>query len=119
MLENPNEVNGSFSSIKRYLSVQYGCGDESNSIEIVGNRGATAGYLEQLHRSSPRTQQGAMAQSVNVSGLLQLSGAVRGLHDHTDVNALPAAVLDSWGGKRDGHCFGVNDRFWSKTSAGI
>lgn len=55
-----------------YLSLQYGFGDENNSIEIVGERNWLAGRMNQLIADSP-VPQGVMAVPATVKGVLRFS----------------------------------------------
>lgn len=78
-----------------YLSLQYGYGDENNSIEIVGERRALTERLRQLtfdHLERP----GVMALPTVVTGILQYSSTAR-----LDATKLPPAVAASWEGSQD------------------
>ncbi|WEK47235.1 MAG: hypothetical protein P0Y56_02830 [Candidatus Andeanibacterium colombiense] len=100
----------------RYAVVQYGYGDENNSIEVVGKRKTVAKSLARLmeaqirHERALRTVGGTaevsdgpytgMAAPANVVGRLRLSTSLAG-RKKAQVNALPAAALESWGGGQD------------------
>ena len=96
----------------RYSVIQYGFGDENNSIELVGKTSLIKDALAELmsaqkeHERASRTI-GAqrpdimpfrgMAIPANVKGRLRLSGSLGG-RASAQVNALPPAALKSWGG---------------------
>lgn len=98
-----------------YSVIQYGFGDENNSIEIVGEKSLIKQALDalmegqqNLERAS-RTDGGAgadpqpflgMAIPANVKGRLRLSGSLGG-RVPAEVNALPLAALESWGGQKN------------------
>ncbi|GEM_PF-1335910 len=99
----------------RYAVVQYGYGDENNSIEIVGEEGEIRNSLARLmtgqikHERAIRTVGATrpppapftgMAVPANVIGRLRLSGSLGG-REAAQVNALPHAALESWGGGQD------------------
>jgi hypothetical protein len=99
----------------RYAVVQYGYGDENNSIEVVGKRKTIAKSLKRLmkaqirHERAIRTVGGVhpedrpytgMAAPANVVGRLRLSKSLAGRRK-AQVNALPTAALESWGGEQD------------------
>lgn len=93
----------------RYSVIQYGFGDENNSIELVGETTEIKDGLAQLMRTQESDQRAsdpahagenrptAMAIPANVTGRLRLSGSLRG-RPSEQVNALPSAALTSWGG---------------------
>lgn len=85
----------------RYLIVQYGFGDENNSIEVVGEReevlGAVAELLRKYQPGALATSGGAftgMAIPASVTGLLQYSSIA-------DMGDIPEALKQSWQGKQD------------------
>jgi hypothetical protein len=99
----------------RYAVIQYGYGDENNSIEIVGEEKEIRRGLDRLmnaqlkHERAIRTVGGerppetpftGMAVPANVVGRLRLSGSLGG-RETEQVNALPRAALTSWGGTQD------------------
>ncbi|WP_207093698.1 hypothetical protein [Novosphingobium sp. PY1] len=99
----------------RYSVIQYGFGDENNSIEIVGESKEIRSSLDQLmaaqieherairtigaDRPEPKPFTG-MAIPANVIGRVRLSGSLGG-RQKEQVNALPRAALSSWGGSQD------------------
>lgn len=99
----------------RYSVIQYGYGDENNSIEIVGESKEIRRSLDHLmatqikherairtfgaDRPEPRPFTG-MAIPANVIGRVRLSGSLGG-REKEQVNALPRAALSSWGGTQD------------------
>ncbi|MBO9713547.1 hypothetical protein [Sphingomonas sp.] len=78
-----------------YLSIQYGYGDENNSIELVGDRkmlvdavnGMVSSYFPDL---------GGMAFPASVTGVLQYSTMVR-----RNPSLIPPLIDASWGGEQD------------------
>lgn len=99
----------------RYAVIQYGYGDENNSIEIVGEENEIRRSLGHLmdrqlrHERAIRTVGDdrpppapftGMAIPANVVGRLRLSGSLGG-REMEEVNALPRAALNSWGGTQD------------------
>ncbi|BAK65066.1 hypothetical protein SLG_03910 [Sphingobium sp. SYK-6] len=99
----------------RYAVVQYGYGDENNSIEVVGSRRDIAAALKGLMDGQCRHERAigtvgatpppekpftGMAVPANVMGRLRLSRSL-GRRTASQVNALPQAALTSWGGGQD------------------
>ncbi|MBO9498605.1 MAG: hypothetical protein J7496_11300 [Novosphingobium sp.] len=99
----------------RYAVVQYGYGDENNSIEVVGKRKTVAKSLDRLMKAQLKHEKAiraigsdpvpdrpytGMAAPANVVGRLRLSKSLAGRRK-AQVNALPAAALESWGGEQD------------------
>lgn len=99
----------------RYQVLQYGFGDENNSIEVVGEASSLSESLDRLlaqqtGRERARRYDGErvpearplqeMAVPASVRGQLRLSGSLRRV-DRREVNALPNAALNSWGGGQD------------------
>ncbi|AXE65396.1 hypothetical protein BBF93_15060 [Hyphomonas sp. CACIAM 19H1] len=77
-----------------YISLQYGYGDENNSLEIVGERTFLSSKLNKLARGS----EGVMAINARVEGRLQLSK----LSDSKFMgNQLPEFIRQSWTGLQD------------------
>jgi hypothetical protein len=89
----------------RYVAIQYGFGDENNSIELVGEREAVAGDLATMFAQarSELTAAGKrrtpMALPATVRGRLQLSGSLK--ERKGAPSPLPLAARDSWGGGQD------------------
>ncbi|MCP1375797.1 hypothetical protein [Dyella lutea] len=99
----------------RYRLLQYGFGDENNSIEVVGEAAAIAAQLHKLAHAEVDYDRAcrsngendaqsrpleAMAVPANVLGQLRLSGSLHS-EDGRRVNALPKAARASWGGGQD------------------
>jgi len=78
-----------------YLSLQYGYGDENNSIEIVGERVALTRALQRMIFDHARGVE-VMALPAVVTGILQYSSTA-----HLEDTKLPAAVRSSWQGSQD------------------
>lgn len=77
-----------------YISLQYGYGDENNSLEIVGERTFLSGKLNRL----AQRYEGVMAINARVEGRLQLSK----LTDSKFMgNQLPEFIRQSWTGLQD------------------
>jgi hypothetical protein len=83
-----------------YKVVQYGFGDENNSIEVVGERTTIEGYLANLAEPYAGSDLRPMALPANVRGLLRLSGSISS-SEKKDVNGLPPAARNSWTGDLD------------------
>lgn len=104
-------VCGCEKSDARFRSIQYGFGDENNSLEVVGASPRIDALMAELMAKSRRhmisaTEPGKrdavqmpMALPVMVRGRLRLSDSI-GL-DPRDTNALPGIVNDSWRGGAD------------------
>ncbi len=88
----------------RYIAIQYGFGDENNSIELVGEREAVTKDLDALFAQAFGQLRAAgksrapMALPATVRGRLQLSGSLKG---SGNASPLPVAARDSWGGQQD------------------
>ena len=95
----------------RFRSIQYGFGDENNSLEVVGAATRIDPLMKELIEKTKRhiasaTEPGKrdavrlpMALPVTVRGRLRLSDTI-GL-DPRDTNALPNTALTSWKGGAD------------------
>ncbi|WP_281822732.1 hypothetical protein [Sphingobium sp. BS19] len=96
----------------RYSVIQYGFGDENNSIELVGRTKLIKEALAELLHAQKEQERATrtvgaqrpeimpflgMAIPANVKGRLRLSGSLGG-RSSEQVNALPIAALKSWGG---------------------
>ncbi|QTC90903.1 hypothetical protein [Brevundimonas goettingensis] len=104
-------VCGCARSDARFRSVQYGFGDENNSLEIVGAASRIDPLMKHLldttrNHIASATEPGKrdvirmpMALPVTVRGRLRLSDTI-GL-DRRDTNALPGTALTSWKGGAD------------------
>lgn len=99
----------------RYPVIQYGFGDENNSIEIVGEKSLIKHALDELMDAQQKLERASrtvggtgpdlqpflgMAIPANVKGRLRLSGSLGG-RVPAEVNALPLAALESWGGPKN------------------
>ncbi len=76
-----------------YLILQYGFGDENNSVEVVGKRDVVLQELRNLIGKTGTGTDKAMAIPASVTGLLQYSSIAQ--------VQVPKALLASWGGKQD------------------
>jgi hypothetical protein len=87
------------------VAIQYGFGDENNSIELVGQREAVAKDLAALFAQARAELAAAgkhhtpMALPATVRGRLQLSGSLK--EPNKTGSPLPVAARDSWGGEQD------------------
>lgn len=94
--------------------IQYGYGDENNSIELAGDAKEIATSLADLvehevrddragrnngENASDRRPFTAMAIPAKVQGRLRLSGSIA-RKSSTAINALPRAARVSWGGEQ-------------------
>lgn len=84
----------------RFKVLQYGFGDENNSIEIVGSNEAIDRQLDALARPIDNETLRPMALPAEVRGMLQLSGSFKGRLEK-DISALPLAARQSWVGNQD------------------
>lgn len=84
----------------RFKVLQYGFGDENNSIEIVGSHDAIDKQLDALTKPIENDALRPMALPAEVRGMLQLSGSFKGRLEK-DINALPLAARQSWVGNQD------------------
>jgi hypothetical protein len=91
-----------------YVSIQYGFGDENNSIEIVGDREAlTKAVLGMLDQYFPGFR--GMAFPASVRGVLQYSTTAQ-----RDNSNIPPLIAASWGGTQDARPI----LFYSEAQAG-
>ncbi len=89
-----------------YGTLQYGYGDENNSIEIVGSRATLTAQVRELMGTEAEPGPGAKRRSTRFGDVMAVPASVRGVLQYSSIAQLgsdrvPDALFKSWGGGQD------------------